>query len=82
MAKELNQKYPRCIDGENHCPPEDVGGTTGYRHFLKIIQNPTHPEYQDMITWVGGQFDPHRFDAQRVQFDSPRKRLLIALSDE
>jgi hypothetical protein len=40
------------------CPPEDCGGTWGYQNFLEIIQDPEHPEHEEMLEWVGGSFDP------------------------
>ena len=29
--------YPLCVAGARACPPEDVGGITGYEAFLKAI---------------------------------------------
>ena len=26
-------RYPLCVEGERACPPEDIGGTSGYRGF-------------------------------------------------
>lgn len=52
----------RCIAGENACPPEDVGGTHGYAGFLEAIADPNHEEHSDYLRWVGGRFDPTRFD--------------------
>jgi len=59
-------KYPICIDGEMHCPPEDCGGTWGYADMLKILEDETHEEYESYITWLGGSFDPHKFDLKAV----------------
>ena len=28
--------HPVSVAGERHCPPEDVGGASGYESFLKI----------------------------------------------
>jgi len=56
----------RCMEGERACPPEDVGSTSGYKEFLKAIKNPKHPEHKDMLTWVGGAFDPEAFDLNRA----------------
>ena len=36
----------RCIDGENACPPEDVGGAHGYAQFLAAIADPRHEEHE------------------------------------
>lgn len=47
--------YPRCLDGEGACPPEDVGGIAGYADFLKAWQDPHHPEHRDMVEWAEGQ---------------------------
>ena len=48
--------------GENACPPEDVGGVPGYADFLSAIADPKHEEHERYLTWVGGRFDPKRFD--------------------
>lgn len=53
---------PLCIDGDNACPPEDVGGPPGYADFLKAVAEPGHPEYEQYLTGCGGQFDPATFD--------------------
>ncbi|MCL6600962.1 MAG: plasmid pRiA4b ORF-3 family protein [Alicyclobacillus macrosporangiidus] len=55
-----------CVDGENACPPEDVGGWMGYEHFLHVIGDPNHPEHEAMQVWSGGHFDPFRFDKDAV----------------
>jgi hypothetical protein len=56
----------QCIGGENACPPEDVGGASGYAEFLAAIADPRHEEHQNYLTWVGGSFDPTRFDRAAV----------------
>jgi Plasmid pRiA4b ORF-3-like protein len=55
-------KFALCLEGENACPPEDVGGTSGYAHFLEAITNPEHEEHDSYLEWVGGSFDPSAFD--------------------
>ena len=64
-------KYPRCVAGEGACPPEDCGGIWGYQDSLDAIQNPQHEEYDSMMGWVGGSFDPEAFDPTSVHFDDP-----------
>jgi Plasmid pRiA4b ORF-3-like protein len=49
-------KVPLCLAGERRCPPEDVGGVSGYKEFLEIIVDPTHEEYEHYVGWVGGHF--------------------------
>ena len=55
-----------CLAGENACPPEDCGGIWGYYELLKAINNPKHEDHEEMLDWLGGQFDPGRFDLQKV----------------
>jgi hypothetical protein len=55
-------KSIRCIDGENACPPEDVGGAYRYAEFLTAIRDPSHEEHEVYQEWSGGRFDPGRFD--------------------
>lgn len=78
VEKLQDQKYPVCVNGQNHCPPEDVGGADGYMHFLEILKTPSHPEYHETIHWAGGDFAPHFFEPQKIKFDSPSKRFRIA----
>jgi len=47
---------PVCIAGERRCPPEDVGGVSGYEEFLEVIFNPAHREYEHYLGWAGGHF--------------------------
>jgi hypothetical protein len=56
----------RCIDGENACPPEDVGGAHGYAQFLAALADPRHEEHEQYLTWIGGRFDPSRFDLTAI----------------
>ncbi len=51
-----------CIDGQNACPPEDVGGPTGYAAFLRAMADPHDEEHEDFLEWAGGPFDPAAFD--------------------
>ena len=58
--------YPICIKGKRACPPEDCGGPWGYVEFLEAIQNPSHPDHDDMLEWIEGAFDPEEFDLDEV----------------
>jgi len=66
LPPESGQQYPVCIKGKGACPPEDVGGIWGYYMFLEAIQDPNHPEHEDYLEWVGGDFDPEAFDLDEV----------------
>lgn len=60
------RRRPVCLKGAKACPPEDIGGLWGYYNFLEIMQNPKHPEHEDMMEWMGGPFDPDEFDLEEV----------------
>jgi hypothetical protein len=74
-------KYPRCLAGERACPPEDCGGVPGYENMLEILADPDHEEHADTVQWVGGAYDPGRFDPEIVRFDDPKKRWKTAFGD-
>lgn len=57
--------YPRCLDGERACPPEDVGGVPGFDAYVEAITNPKHSEYGEFLEW-NGPFDPAQFDAAKA----------------
>jgi hypothetical protein len=58
--------YPRCTKGKLACPPEDCGGPWGYVEFLEAISDPKHEQHDDLLEWIGGEFDPDRFDLNEV----------------
>jgi hypothetical protein len=59
-------RYPVCLAGERACPPEDCGGTAGYYEFLKAIKDEAHPEHNNLLEWIGGAFDPEKFDMEKI----------------
>jgi len=70
-------KIPKCLGGERHCPPEDVGGISGYEKFLEIIFDPTHEEYDHYVGWAGGPFQDE-FDLKAVNETLTRMRVASA----
>src|SRR5712692_4367244 len=54
--------YPVCLAGARACPPEDVGGIPGYQDFLEALKDANHPEHEEYLDWIGGDFDPEAFD--------------------
>jgi Plasmid pRiA4b ORF-3-like protein len=60
---------PRCVAGENACPPDDVGGPPGYQLFLQILADRRNEQHEDMVRWIGGVFDPKGFDLNRINRD-------------
>ena len=61
--------------GAQACPPEDVGGIPGFYEFLEAIKDPKHPEHKSYMEWLGGKYDPNKFNAKKAKFSSPKARL-------
>jgi hypothetical protein len=66
LPPEPEAHYPRCLAGKRACPPEDVGGIWSYPNFLEAIRNPEHPQHEELLDWIGGDFDPEAFDLEAV----------------
>lgn len=78
---EPGARYPKCVGGERACPPEDCGGIWGYENLLEAISDPAHEEHDSILEWLGGEFDPERFDPATVKFDDPKKRWRLAFEE-
>lgn len=63
---EPGVEYPVCIAGERACPPEDCGSVPGYEEILEILKDPKHEEYEERLEWLGGAYDPEKFDLEHV----------------
>jgi yecA family protein len=59
----------KCTTGARACPPEDVGGIPGYERLLAILQKPAHEEYEEMLEWLGDDYDPRAFDKAAINSD-------------
>ena len=42
------------------------GGPWSYDDFLEAIRDPDYDEHEEMLEWVGSNFDPESFDVQEV----------------
>ncbi len=58
---ELGEKLPKCIDGQNACPPEDCGGIFLYNNVLSVMQT--------------SRSKPKPFIPENVRFHDPKKIL-------
>lgn len=59
-------RYPLCLAGKRACPPEDCGGPFAYADFLVALSDPADPRHDELLEWIGGPFDPERFDLTDV----------------
>jgi hypothetical protein len=56
MPARSDVHYPSCLEGERACPPEDVGGVSGYKELLAVLADPEHEEHESMRMWAGEDF--------------------------
>ncbi|HAO61155.1 MAG TPA: plasmid pRiA4b ORF-3 family protein [Erysipelotrichaceae bacterium] len=52
IDEEYKYPYPKILEGEGDCPPEDVGGIGGYEEFLIIMLDRKNPAYLEMKDWA------------------------------
>lgn len=71
---EEGLSYPVCVAGARACPPEDVGGTSGYAEFLEAIADPGHERHDEYLVWAGGRFDPENFNVDEANARIRRAR--------
>lgn len=81
FPREKNIKYPICLDGKRACPPEDCGGSYGYKEFVIAIKHPNHKRHKELLEWYGGQFDPESFNPKDVIFSDPGERWQNTIRD-
>ncbi len=58
--------YGRVIDGSRYRPPEDVGGTHGFKEFMEAWQDPDHLDHDHYRRWVSDDYDPDAFDKEQI----------------
>lgn len=75
LRTKKGARYPLCLEGARACPPEDVGGTSGYEEYLEVMADPKHEQHKSFRRWRG-RFDPEKFDP-----DKATKRMRRGLPD-
>jgi len=68
MPDQIGDKYPKCIDGERACPPEDCGGVGGYERILEVLktgEDPGGEDVQELKEWLG-KWNPEEFDINKI----------------
>ena len=58
------KQYIRLLDGKNACPPNDVGGISGYKEMLNAIKEDSDSdEAWEYYMWLGSKWDEKCFPA-------------------
>jgi len=73
QSADAESKRPECLGGDRRCPPEDVGGVSGYEEFLEAVFDPSHENYTQYVRWAGGHF-VDEFDVKAVNDTLSRMR--------
>ncbi len=63
---DAQKKLPYCVVAKRACPPEDCGGIWGYAELLAILDDPQHEEYDELLEWIGGEWDPVYTDRRAI----------------
>ncbi len=66
LETDPRMTYPVCVGGENACPPEDCGGVDGFSDLKKILSGKDSSEKDEMLSFVGGFYNPNTFDPNFV----------------
>ena len=67
ILPDANVRAPFCLRAKGICPPEDVGGGYEYARKLRIFEQPSHPDYDEIQEWLGADFDPNMLvDINRI----------------
>ena len=66
LPVDPNLAYPACTGGQRACPPEDCGGIPGFYELLEAIQDPKHERHEELLDWVGEEYDPEAFSMEAV----------------
>lgn len=78
LDRDPSVTYPRCTGGRRAAPPEDCGGIWGYAELIDVLKDPSHPEHDDRLEWLGldnaSEFDPAEFSAEEVTEELARMR--------
>jgi len=69
VSREPQEYYPHCVEGARAAPPDDVGGVGGYEDFLEAIADPAHENHDELLDWIGGEFDPEEFDPEYINIE-------------
>lgn len=66
--------YPHCIAAIGDAPMEDCGGPYGFEDTMTILQQPDHPDHEDVCRWVRGTlWEPLDIDKINRRIDNTHR---------
>ena len=68
----VGSRLPMFLNGQWRTPPEDVGGVPGFEAFIEAMENPKHPEHQDVLNWYGDPFDRSDIEPEIINIQMKR----------
>jgi hypothetical protein len=67
VAPPANSKRSvECTGGKRAAPPDDCGGVGGYEDLVEAVGDEGHERHEELLDWLGGEFDPEAFDVDEV----------------
>ncbi len=66
-SPQVLESLPLCMGGRNACPPEDCGGAPGFADLVQALEDPSHPQHQEITALYQGAYQPKQFDLATAQ---------------
>lgn len=69
-----------CLEGARACPPEDIGGVSGYYRFCEAMADPGHEDFEELSGWYGEvygtdqPYDSEHFVLKEINRQLPKMR--------
>lgn len=73
IIEDYEHNYPIVLKYKGDCPVEDCGGIYGFYEKLDIINDKTHPEYEEISNWMDMQGYPEEYDMELVNEELERQ---------
>ena len=61
-----DDQAPVVLEGKLASPLEDCGGVWGYYEMVESLKDPEDGQHEEMLEWVGEEFDPESYDLKQV----------------
>ena len=58
---------PFLLEATGRCPPEDIGGPSGYMAYLAAVADPKHNRHAEFADRYGADFDPQAVDVKQLE---------------